>query len=108
MCWPKSKGVGICTKAKLVCTDTAIASCWHILHWYQCHGRYPKQAKTDEVAVSRMVPKDKVYKDIVILLTVPTNTYLHNKYVPNMLVFALRPVKFYKNVLVFSNMSYFT
>ena len=28
---------------------------------YLCHGRYPKQAKTDEIAKSRMVPKDKAY-----------------------------------------------
>ena len=29
------------------------------LRIHECHGRYPKQAKTDEVAVSRMLPKDK-------------------------------------------------
>ena len=30
-----------------------------------CHGRYPKQAKIDEVAMSRMVPKDKAFSAIV-------------------------------------------
>ena len=37
---------------------------------YICHGRYPKQAKTDEVAMSRKVPKDKAYVGVRQLMAV--------------------------------------